>query len=324
MRATRRLATTIISWAAIAAAEPRVRVALQVSGHLRELCESNATAGLDNFAPLEALVASCREHADCDVFVHTWSTLDASTPTWHTPRPPDPRPSAPCAARLARLRPAAVAVDEQPRSALANRTWWRGGRWGDSLVSVAGVLAAVRATRLAAQLRADFEGAAEGATAAPYDVAVRLRPDIYPRDRGNMRTVRVKAVDNASWAVPVRAARRADRMPVVRGCDSECRPGIKSCDMCFWAAPPSTLDKLLARWDDIAEAGVRNNLCWQDWRARNPDKAEAERRQDWRAALAGGAPCEMRPGRDGLPEGLLENALGQAGLESRRLKEPCC
>ena len=69
---------------------------------------------------------------------------------------------------------------------------------------------------------------------------------------------------------------------------------------------------------------VRNNLCWQDWRARNPDKAEAERRQDWRAALAGGAPCEMRPGRDGLPEGLLENALGQAGLESRRLKEPCC
>ena len=58
MRATRRLATTIISWAAIAAAEPRVRVALQVSGHLRELCESNATAGLDNFAPLEALVAS--------------------------------------------------------------------------------------------------------------------------------------------------------------------------------------------------------------------------------------------------------------------------
>ena len=43
-----------------------------------------------------------------------------------------------------------------------------------------------------------------------------------------------------------------------------------------------------------------------------------------RAALAGGAPCEMRPGRDGLPEGLLENALGEAGLESRRLKEPCC
>ena len=41
-------------------------------------------------------------------------------------------------------------------------------------------------------------------------------------------------------------------------------------------------------------------------------------------ALAGGAPCEMRPGRDGLPEGLLENALGEAGLESRRLKEPCC
>ena len=94
MRATRRLATTIISWAAIAAAEPRVRVALQVSGHLRELCDSNAEGGPDNLAPLEALVAACRERAACDVFVHTWSTLDASTPTWHTPRPPDPRPSA--------------------------------------------------------------------------------------------------------------------------------------------------------------------------------------------------------------------------------------
>ena len=68
----------------------------------------------------------------------------------------------------------------------------------------------------------------------------------------------------------------------------------------------------------------RTSLCWQDWRARHPDNAEAERRQDWRAVLAAGAPCDMGPGRDGVPEGLLETALAQAGLESRRLKEPCC
>ena len=46
-----------------------IKVAILVSGHLRDLCASTS-----HFAPLEAAVSECRALALCDVSVHTWDT----------------------------------------------------------------------------------------------------------------------------------------------------------------------------------------------------------------------------------------------------------
>ena len=53
------------------------RVALEVSGHLREAC-----ARADGRPALAKAVAECRRFAHCDIFLHTWSTLNAATAVW--------------------------------------------------------------------------------------------------------------------------------------------------------------------------------------------------------------------------------------------------
>ena len=105
--------------------ENGVSVALQLSGHLRGLCDSSA-----HFDPLVRLVAACRRAAKrCDLFVHTWDELHAQTPTWHTWYPSDnPKGGASsklCLERLrAELQPTAVAVERQtPSRTLGNATW---------------------------------------------------------------------------------------------------------------------------------------------------------------------------------------------------------
>ena len=285
-------------------------VALQLSGHLRGLCESDA-----HFQPLSSLVAGCRAvAARCDLFVHTWDELYPRTPSWHTWYPSDVpggggTSSQRCLEKVrTALRPAAVSVERQaPNRDLGNATWIVvAGRHRETHVSLAGLRSAVHGVAAAAELRRAHERAAR---APPYDVAVRVRPDLYHRrnfrrnTRGSYRGVPVNqicSVPAAAWPTIVSAAKRrapsaaaassaaevspAPQLAAVHGCDDDTRPGNKSGDMCFWSAPPSALDTLVAAWDVLADEYLRANLCWQRWREQQvasplPSHGHARQRQ---------------------------------------------
>lgn len=260
------------------------RIALQMSGHLRGLCESEA-----HFAPLERLVVACRASAiRCDLFVHTWDELYAQTSTWHTWYPTDvPNLAArshECVEKVRRrLSPAALAVEPQPQrsTTLGNETWIVAtGRHRETHVSLAGLRSAIHGVAAAATLREAHERAGR---APPYDVALRMRPDLYHRrnfrrsTRSNYRGVPVNqicSVPEQTWAVinrEVRASRQLGRgsctHACVRGCDDETAPGNKSGDMCFWSTPTAAIDQLVAAWEGLADEYLEANLCWQRWRA---------------------------------------------------------
>lgn len=250
------------------------RVALQMSGHLRSLCDSPA-----NFEPLAQLVTACRATAArCDLFVHTWDELHARTPTWHTWYPTDvPNAGATsqaCVQQLkASLAPVAVAVERQEASRSANETWIvAAGRHRETHVSLAGLRSGIRGVAAASALR---QREVRAGRVAPYDVAVRLRPDLYHRrnhrkNRGKGERYRGVPI-NQVCSVPVAAwptiAGRMNGEPrcdtCVHGCDDQTRPGNKSGDMCFWSSPPTALDRLVHRWDALADEFLDSNLCWQ-------------------------------------------------------------
>ena len=162
-------------------------------------------------------------------------------------------------------------------------------RWTprETHVSLFGLRSAVRAVAAAAELRRGHERA--GRT-PPYDVAVRLRPDLYRRrnfrrnTRGSYRGIPVNqvcSVPSSAWPAIVGAAAASRPLAgrscvrgassatcVVRGCDDETLPGNKSGDMCFWSAPPTAIDRLVTAWDALADEYLEANLCWQQWRQR--------------------------------------------------------
>lgn len=247
------------------------RVALQLSGHLRGLCDS-----AENFEPLAQLVGACRaQSAQCDLFVHTWDELHARTPAWHTWYPSDVpnagTSSHGCIDRLTKaLKPAAIAVERQTLSRPANETWIvAAGRHRETHVSLAGLRSAIRGVAAASELRQKEE---RSGRVAPYDIAVRLRPDLYHRrnfrkNRGRGQHYRgipmnqICSVPAGAWRAIVGASHRCESC--VHGCDDETLPGNKSGDMCFWSSPPAALDRLVHRWDAIADEFLDANLCWQ-------------------------------------------------------------
>lgn len=261
------------------------RVALQMSGHLRGLCDSDA-----NFAPLKQLVVACRAVASrCDLFVHTWDELYPQTSTWHTWYPSDnPNVAArslDCVKRLKRqLKPKVVTVENQPMpsATLGNHTWIVAtGRHRETHVSMAGLRSAIRGVAAVAELRRSHELASR---MPQYDVALRLRPDLYHRrnfrrsTRSDYRGVPVNqicSVPERAWHVIAgnlrdsRSGRSNDcgGTACVRGCDDETAPGNKSGDMCFWSSPPTSMDRLVAAWDRLSDEYLEANLCWQRWRA---------------------------------------------------------
>ena len=191
------------------AAGGSLRVALQSSGHLRDLCSSNAT-----FEPLQSLVQWCRAIAAvCDLFLHTWDTLSPWTPTWHTwwPDPMSSISSAKCVQMVqARLGPVAVAVDRQTSApnGWGNVTWRYAvdrnnpkGADRDTHVSLYGIRSVIRGAARAAGLRQ----AHERASAVPYDVSIRIRPDLYQRKIAKDRAEPIRLKLNQVCAVPAAA-----------------------------------------------------------------------------------------------------------------------
>lgn len=276
-----------------------ITIALQLSGHLRQVCNS-----VDHLRPLATLVRQCRlVAARCDVLIHTWDTLEPTTSTWHTARPLKASSALPCAQRLREeLRATAVTVAPQERSTLpeANRTWALVTPHGHvqkiTTLSMAGVRASITGVAAAKALRYSTERKVRG-----YDVAVKLRPDLYSR-RGpqyGRPNAQICSVPTAAWGVMVAHAKavKARRMiameqaegtvqaqvrstsilkgepadeATVYSCDDDAAPGDKGADMCLWSSPPTALDDLIKSWDALAPAYLEANACWQDWRRTAP------------------------------------------------------
>ena len=258
------------------------RIALQCSGHLRQLCSNS---GLREFEALERLVTTCRGAADtCDLFVHTWDTLSAQTSAWQLWQPPTTHePSASCVELLKRrLRPAAVVVERQQDEGYGNLTWIvrresdLRSRWPrlqvrrfDSHMSLNGIRSGIRALARVVAMRQ----AHEQHTGVPYDVAIRIRPDLYPRrqavpcpgipiEQKQCPINQICGVPLLAW--PVIANSQKDDA-VVRGCDDQMVPGVvRSADMCYWSSPPTALDRLLFTLDAIADSWLRLNVCTQN------------------------------------------------------------
>ena len=280
---------------------PKASVALQLSGHLRSLCDSRA-----HFAPLADVVRACRAAAStCDLFVHTWDELHAQTSSWHTWYPTDNpargESSRRCVAQIREeLRPAAVRVERQSPSPLSNETWIVvAGRHRETHVSLGGLRSAIRGVAAAAAMRREFER--EGARPRRrYDLAIRLRPDLYHRrnvrkgSRANYRGQPVNqicSVPPRAWATIAGAAAAARGGSgggcdtCVRACDDDTIPGNKSGDMCFWSSPPSALDRLVASWDRLADEYLQSNLCWQRWRAEQQQQQQQQQRNPYGGAM---------------------------------------
>lgn len=170
---------------------PPRRIAVLIAGHLRELCSS--ASNFDGPWSLVQTVAKCRQHATCDAFLFTWSTLDQQTPTWHTDLQGGGTTDA--SACVARLRQAldlvAVEVQRQPVAGCAvNDRAPPDGRWtlpasvmasvgaaGALMPSYGAVRCQVEAIHRAAQLWRRHTAS----TGVVYDAAVRLRPDLCAR-----------------------------------------------------------------------------------------------------------------------------------------------
>lgn len=188
----------------------KIVIALQVSGHLRNLCFWREKT----FHPLEDAVRSCRRHATCLVFVHTWAEL-------HPPASASPcsknhawcrhredasisllEASDACAEEVhARLQPSAVLIEAQastlkgdgvvPRFAgqwfyrgLSNHTgsmWhWNRTAAEHTELPAAGVRAMWHGMTAVSHLRrAHCSLFGCGAAADSVTMVVRMRPDLY-------------------------------------------------------------------------------------------------------------------------------------------------
>ena len=265
------------------------RVAIQLSGHLRKTCDSDAA--LDR---LRETVRACRNsNAVCDVFLQTWDRLEAATSAWHTPAVPHGSPSSQtCAGRLAKeLAVAAVAVEQEPLLPFAlqgNETWWTRAR-GESHISLAGIASGIAAQRRVNDMRRAYE-AQHGA----YGVVLRMRPDVYRADH----------LDNISWAL-LSAPGSANH---VYSCRAFRWPGYKGGDMCYFALSSDALNRLYEAWEAYAASALSAMAC--AWRVRSRGCAPVGKCS---AEVHG---CNHLGQVDGaeFPENLMSAALSRANL----------
>lgn len=265
---------------------------MQISGHLRMTCDSEA-----NLGHLLQSVGACRRTATCDVFLHTWDTLDAQTRTWHKPTVLAPRPSVACARRLAReLDAVSYRVDAAPLpSPWTNMTWWTGTR-GDSRISLGGILPPVLA-----QQRVNMQRRRH---AAEHDVVVRMRPDLYRAS--------VDALSDNAWSL----ISHASVTGALLSCQFSRWPGYKGGDMCFVSLAPATIDALYEAW--VAAAGNVLDAMACAWKLRSsaclPTGACTT---DVKACSTLGS---VDPGQSmAVPENILAQAMQRVGLRSLSL-----
>jgi hypothetical protein len=250
-----------------------MRVALLVSGHLREVCRDER-----HTAPLLSVVEQCREVATCDVFLQTFDRLHAALPVAGEGDAGWPRRAnrsngvsvLPCVALLhKRLRLAAVQIEAQPRDVVpryAGTAWFRRNT-SSSATPLAAIRSAVHgAFAVGALKRRHCEVYGGG----PYAVAVRLRPDLYPVKGKEWTSLSLPHTH--AWPQIARAARRGlgpgglAVNATIFACGSARLPGDKSADACFWGGD-GVVWRVLRAWEGLVEPWLDSNLCWQRWRA---------------------------------------------------------
>jgi len=255
------------------------RIALQLSGHVRETCASRL-----HLAQLLAVVQECRAVALCDVFLHTWKVLTSGSA----------RDALPCANQLrALLSIVAIAVEPEPR-------WNTSGVW-DSFLPPERQNATASASSSNASAHqqlplAAIESCAYGVVAAAalrrsheahaglaYDVAVRLRPDLYRTPHGRYwgsekEWLTYAFPPSTAWTAMVEIAQTEMNGTATVGC-GPWRPGDKSADNCFFARP-SRLDAVLEHWQRSLPEHFKRHHCWQ-----RAVRAELQQGTKWNRAI---------------------------------------
>jgi hypothetical protein len=143
-------------------------LAVQLSGHLRDVFMSSLTV-----KPLTVTLAALRAAYDVSLFVHTWHTLDASTPSYRT-RPAGANASSDESVEslMRLLQPTMVLVQRQGATALQGRgpTLFSGTH-----ISYQGMQYLYHGIASTVWMRRCHERK----TRRSYDLVLRLRPDVY-------------------------------------------------------------------------------------------------------------------------------------------------
>lgn len=224
------------------------RCALVLTGHLRDTCDAQHS-GLQVVAQH---ASACRAAfgGQCDVFMHTWSTLDSAGEGSRTS-------ALACVSRLEPLVPlAAVTVEQQ--IAPTNRTRWGLGETLNAFrmnsVAMAGGVALMSRHALT--------------MARPYNAVVRMRADVGSTKMQSRSSFRGRFISANGWAqVRLRADRHLRgklspaRASEIVACN---RPSGKQGDFCFWSAPATplarTVEALSNGFDDLA-FGENSTAC---------------------------------------------------------------
>lgn len=228
-----------------------LRAALLLSGHLRQVCESPAVR-----QQLLDQAEQCRLHFGdfCDIFIHTWSTIDAGTRKWNTGKRSKmaEQNSSRCIFELVNdLRPTSYAVERQDLNATDINVLRPNVYFRPPLVAmrmnVHGMAAATQLMHSHAR-----------SMKFNYSVAVRMRLDLghgsskFRQDYMGIGPPRLQLASRGWSAVLARTRLASARTAVsseprtIHGCQGF-SPGVKNGDNCFWSAPASVLSEVVVQ-----------------------------------------------------------------------------
>ena len=227
----------------------RPRAALLLSGHLRQACNSQNVSRART--QLFQHVASCRATFRCDVFLHTWTTVDAATAKWSTGQlsRQASESSYQCLDEITgEIAPTATAVEVQDLKALSSQVLRRGLYFKPALVATRMNLHGMAAT-------VQMMNAHAATMNLSYAIAVRMRVDMGARFSIDHHLSWINITQG--WAlVRARANALSPQSPrTLHGC-RRFSPGVKNGDNCFWGVA-AVLSDVVLRAKASTSAGDR-------------------------------------------------------------------
>jgi len=289
-----------------------MRVALLVSGHLRDLCLNE-----NNFAPFANAVTGCRSLARCDLFMVTWDVL-------HPVSQGDivNSSSFPCLHRIQqRLQPLAISAEKQPLiSPLFGNTSWV--RYRDSAVKkrttsvkLSGIHSMIYAAAAVDALKERY--CANMCVNQTHDIVVRMRPDLYPVAGKDWTTFSLPHTH--TWPLIVKTAQAGAMLgagalnTTIFSCSKLRLPGDKSADACFWGSSVA-MSRVLRTWEALATPWLKNNMCWGEWYfSSSPSSRPSPNLCGPRATCSDSVGC--------LSEAVLAHAIELVGLQRGLAKQ---
>jgi hypothetical protein len=248
-------------------------IAVLLSGHFRDTLESAGTT-----APLQRFLAQCdRSSSHYALFVHTWNRTEPVTTTYY--KAARRAAASVDVTRLVQLlQPAGLRIEHQTIASSAMHE-----KWALSGMTVAGIKAAIYSMRVAARM-ADEHVARHGF--APFDVYVRVRPDMYRlRQGGSLPRCVVSCCFNATVDGALYTAEATPGGVRERG-------DVGGGDNFVWARP-HVWSQVLYHWD--TRFAAISEATWQ-WNKHNPEAMVAQAAQElgFRSLGCGGLAPGMR------------------------------